>query len=196
MTLVLWPTQQSEGNTIILYVPQSLPAMTQRSEYQADSQPGELNSLKRQIGAAAAGVGYGNDPGQSARSVADSVSAALTKEGLGTGLSAGRQLAMEAVASELGQNATGNLIALGSGKILNPNVEVIYQGPTLRSFNLQFTFAPKDSGEARAIKDILYEFKFWSAAGWTTEWSWWYVGGSSCMESQVQRTIREECKPI
>ena len=154
----------AEGNIIVLYVPQSLPPMTQTSEYQADSQPGELGSVKRQIGAAAAGVGYANDPGQAARSAADSVSAALTKEGLGTGLSAGRQLAMEAVASELGQS-TGNLIALGSGKILNPNIEVIYQGPVLRSYNLRFTFAPKDSGEAKAIKDILYEFKFWSAPG-------------------------------
>lgn len=154
---------QSEGNTIVLYVPQSMPAMSQSNNYKAETAPGELGNIKRQIGAMAAGVGYGNDPGQAARSAADSLLSALNPaNSVGGPLSALRQRAMEDVASRLGQDA-GSLIALGSGKILNPNVEVIYQGPTLRQFSMDFTFAPKDSAEARAIKDIIYEFKFWSA---------------------------------
>lgn len=155
---------QSVGNTIVLYVPQSMPAMSQSQNYKAETAPGELGQIKRQIGAGAASVGYGNDPGQSARAAADMLSKALTPGAVGSGLSALRQRAMEDVAGMLGQDA-GSLIALGSGKILNPNVEVIYQGPTLRQFSMDFTFAPKDSNEARAIKDIIYEFKFWSAPG-------------------------------
>ena len=155
---------QSVGNTIVLYVPQSMPAMSQSQNYKAETAPGELGQIKRQIGAGAASVGYGNDPGQSLRAAGDLLKNALSLDTAGSGLSALRQRAMEDIAGMLGQDA-GSLIALGSGKILNPNVEVIYQGPTLRQFSMDFTFAPKDSNEARAIKDIIYEFKFWSAPG-------------------------------
>ena len=153
----------SVGNTIVLYIPNSLPAMNQQNNWQADTQPGELGQVKRNISAAAAGVSYANNVGDAAKRAAEGLSGALSKEGIGSGFSALRQAIVEGVAEGLGQNA-GTIIALGTGKILNPNVEVVYQGPTLRRFFLNFTFAPKDSQEARAIKDIIYEFKYWSSA--------------------------------
>ena len=151
----------AEGAPIVLYVPNSLPSMGQQQNYLNDTAPGELGQIKRQISSAAAGVGYSDDPGKAGAAAADAALETL-KNGVGAVAGAGRQFAIEAIAQEIGANPN-TIIALGSGKILNPNIEVVYQGPTLRSFGFSFTFAPKDSEESKAIKDIIYEFKRWSA---------------------------------
>jgi len=152
----------SRGGDIVLYVPNSTPPMSQQQDYKSDSQPGELGQLRRNLAAAAAGIGYSGNPEQAVQRALDGLSGALSKDGIGTALSAGRQAMVEAVATAMQQDPK-TIIALGSGSILNPNVEVVYQGPMLRSFNFDFTFAPKDSSEAKAIKDIIFEFKRWSA---------------------------------
>lgn len=158
------PPSEDGSNEISLYVPRDLPAMRQTSKYNTDTQPGELGQLKRSIAAAAAGVGYANDVGDAATKAADALEQAVSGKGFGTALSAGRQAIVEGVAGSLGQDA-GNIIAMATGKLLNPNVEVIYAGPTLREFPLSFTFAAKSKEEADAIKDIIFEFKKWSAPG-------------------------------
>ena len=51
--------------------------------------------------------------------------------------------------------------ALGSvtGTILNPNVELLYEAPKLRTFSLKFKLVPRTSKEANDIKQICNSFK-------------------------------------
>jgi len=70
-----------------------------------------------------------------------------------------RQLAAEA-AGLLGANITPNqLLARTQGEILNPNMELLFNGPTLRSFRFSFKMTPRSQTEAIEIKDIIRCFK-------------------------------------
>ena len=54
-------------------------------------------------------------------------------------------------------------MALSRGQIYNPNVELLYRGTGLRTFGFTYTFVPKSEQEARAVNEIIMEFKRWSA---------------------------------
>jgi hypothetical protein len=46
-----------------------------------------------------------------------------------------------------------------TGTAINPNLELLFQGPKLRSFGFQFKMTPRDDDEARNIRYILKFFK-------------------------------------
>lgn len=52
-----------------------------------------------------------------------------------------------------------NLLARVEGKVVNPNMELLFQGPALRPFSFQFKLSPRDSTEAIQIKNIIRFFK-------------------------------------
>jgi hypothetical protein len=49
------------------------------------------------------------------------------------------------------------------GFALNPIIEVLYVSPTLRTFNFDFMFSPRDEQEANVVWDIINEFRRHSA---------------------------------
>jgi hypothetical protein len=57
-----------------------------------------------------------------------------------------------------------SLLSRASGQALNPNMELLFQGVTLRRFQFQFDLAPRDYNEAGIVKDIIRNFKQSSAA--------------------------------
>ena len=57
-----------------------------------------------------------------------------------------------------GQAVGANLLGR-SGIVLNPNLELLFQGPKLRSFRYNFRFTPRDDGEAKVIRRIIKTFK-------------------------------------
>ena len=60
----------------------------------------------------------------------------------------------------LGGNVTANaLIARGSGAILNPNLESLFQGVKLRQFPFSFEFFPRNGREAEEVKNIIRVLK-------------------------------------
>ena len=61
----------------------------------------------------------------------------------------------------LAQEAVGaqGLLSRATGAIVNPNLELLFNGPTLRSFNFTFRLSPRESGEAEDVKKIIYFFK-------------------------------------
>ena len=60
----------------------------------------------------------------------------------------------------LGGNVSVNqLLARQSGEIFNPNMELLFNGPTLRSFRFSFKMTPRSSAEAEQIKLIIRSFK-------------------------------------
>jgi len=51
------------------------------------------------------------------------------------------------------------LLARTTGMVMNPNMELLFKGPTLRPFSFKFTLSPRDIGEARTIVSIIRFFK-------------------------------------
>ena len=69
------------------------------------------------------------------------------------------KLAIQAV-NLFGANVTFNsLLARSQGKILNPNMELLFNNVTLRTFRFSFKFAPRDANEAAVVKSIIRTFK-------------------------------------
>ena len=52
-----------------------------------------------------------------------------------------------------------SLLTRTSGQVLNPNMELLFKGVQLRSFNFSFNFAPREQREAIEVKNIIRTFK-------------------------------------
>ena len=70
-----------------------------------------------------------------------------------------KKLAAEAV-NIFGANVTVNqLLARGSGEILNPNMELLFSDVTIRNFRFSFKLTPRNPREAEQVKLIIRAFK-------------------------------------
>ena len=58
-----------------------------------------------------------------------------------------------------GNVSAADLLARQTGQIFNPNMELLFNGPTLRSFNFSFKMTPRSSSEAQECKNIIRSFK-------------------------------------
>ena len=59
-----------------------------------------------------------------------------------------------------GVNVTASqLLARANGEILNPNMELLFGGPTLRNFRFNYKFTPRNEKEAEQVKLIIRAFK-------------------------------------
>ena len=58
-----------------------------------------------------------------------------------------------------GNTSLEGVLARSSGQILNPNMELLFKGVTLRSFNFTFDLTPRDERESATIKKMLRIFK-------------------------------------
>jgi hypothetical protein len=66
-----------------------------------------------------------------------------------------RSLASKAIGI-LGANVTADqILARQQGEILNPNLELLFNGPTLRSFRFQFKMTPRNDLEGQEIKQLI-----------------------------------------
>ena len=70
-----------------------------------------------------------------------------------------------ATAAEASVRATGQtitqdeLLARAQGRVLNPNAELLFQGPVLRDFNFDFLMIARSRQEGREIRNIIKWFK-------------------------------------
>ena len=68
--------------------------------------------------------------------------------------------AVENINKALGGNVSVNQLMSGiSGTIVNPNVEMMYEAPELRGFNLSFKMMSRSKEETAEIKQICTQFK-------------------------------------
>ena len=66
----------------------------------------------------------------------------------------------EAVAGALAKAATGgSILTRATGKIINPNMELLFKGPQMRTFQLSWKMSPRDYEESEMIKKIIRMFK-------------------------------------
>ena len=57
-----------------------------------------------------------------------------------------------------------NLLLFGStGRTINPQMEMIYNSPRLRTFTFDFRLVPRNAAEAAQIKNIIDRFKYFAA---------------------------------
>ena len=68
----------------------------------------------------------------------------------------------EGIANLIAGAASGTgsqLLTRTTGSVLNPNMELLFQGPQIRDFSFQFKLSPRDSKEAKEIIKIIRFFK-------------------------------------
>ena len=53
----------------------------------------------------------------------------------------------------------GNILTRGTGAVMNSNLELLFDGPSLRSFNFSYKLTPRDSDEANEIKSMIRMIK-------------------------------------
>ena len=71
-----------------------------------------------------------------------------------------RNIAASAANIPFGGNLTpSQLLARQTGNILNPNMELLFEGVNLRSFKFSFKMTPRDYKEAESVKRIIRTFK-------------------------------------
>ena len=119
---------------------------------------GELNPLEA-VGAALIKQGIENPSFQKVQEVFN----LLTQEGvdlIGMNPDAISSAIAGRAIGALGGNVTANsLIARGSGAILNPNLESLFQGVKLRQFPFTFEFFPRNNREGVEVKNIIRVLK-------------------------------------
>ena len=71
---------------------------------------------------------------------------------------------MSALAGAAVGKSPGEMVARSTGQVMNPNLEVIFQGVQTRSFGFTFAFSPRNMSEANQVKQIIRLFKKHSAA--------------------------------
>ena len=137
------------GKYVQLYMPNSTPGTPNSQGWTSQTFPGEVGQLSKQL-LAFAGSGGG-------------------LSGYGAGLQRGamldevpKQMFLQGVASFVGQDAA-TALQLGKGQVYNPNVEMKYKMPSLRQFNFNFDFIPKNPSETKVVDSIIREFKQWSS---------------------------------
>ena len=67
----------------------------------------------------------------------------------------------ETVSAFFAQAAVGNqgIFQRATGQVVNNNLELLFKGPQLRSFNYNFRFTPRDEAESNEIRKIIKFFK-------------------------------------
>ena len=58
-----------------------------------------------------------------------------------------------------GQAVGANVFTRATGTVLNPNLELLFNGPRLRTFNFNFRLTPRTRTESVMIKNIIKSFK-------------------------------------
>lgn len=65
-----------------------------------------------------------------------------------------------AIVNAFGGNVSyENILSRATGQVLNPNLELLFQGSNIRSFPFTFDFVPRDRREAQEVKNIIRAFK-------------------------------------
>tara|TARA_B100001093_G_scaffold312467_1_gene298189 strand:- start:1094 stop:2362 length:1269 start_codon:yes stop_codon:yes gene_type:complete len=119
---------------------------------------GGISDLMTKVGEAT-GKGQLTEAGQASK---DSLNNALASSGLTVDSAKSlitKKLAASAT-SILGGNVSINqLLAREQGQVLNPNMELLFNGPTLRNFRFSFKMTPRSEKEAEQCKLIIRTFK-------------------------------------
>ena len=144
------PPTSTTKSIISLYMPDSLVARydAQYDEMSLTKDLGAAITTLRAIDAAGADALGGNGISGSPAAVQAVVSGS---ELFGAGVKG------------VNTEALGTLLQRAQGFALNPQLQMIYRGTGLRTFQLSFTFTPKSKDEAQAVNNIINQFRFYAS---------------------------------
>jgi len=153
----LYSSQTKADYYIALPIPQNL-SDTNQITWGDDS----LNPLQS-FGLQAATQGL-KDPGGVIGGFIKSVTSGKIASDAITGLGANKDVISSVVGGAIVNAFGGNvsyesILSRATGQILNPNLELLFQGSNIRSFPFTFDFAPRDRKEAQEVKSIIRAFK-------------------------------------
>ena len=161
----------NDNNSIRLYMPNSTPTISNGNKWGENTFRGPLGKASQAAAGLIAPVagtigelGDGMTAQQMGRVAGEEVGNTLNKITVANAGDVGGQLLTDAAGYILpGFNSGDDVLAFSQGKIYNPNVELLYKGPTLRQFNMSFNFFARTRKESSTIDSIIKEFKMYSA---------------------------------
>lgn len=125
-----------------------------------------MNSLEAAVLSGSMDVMTGVSVDNNAQQNADVVNQALKKAYETSGLTMGSatDLATKALASGAlgvfgGNVSLNSILARQEGQILNPNMELLFNGVTLRTFRFSFKITPRDKYESLEVRKIIMTLK-------------------------------------
>lgn len=109
-------------------------------------------------------IAFGQAAANAINRLGGEISVSAIKDAFSNILSAGEAVINQPglrnlVATYFAGQAVGSNFLGRSGIVLNPNLELLFQGPKLRSFRYNYTFTPRDEEEAREIRRIIKVLK-------------------------------------
>lgn len=114
---------------------------------------GELNELQRMlVSASAKGMGTEGNLAKALEVTLESIVSDIKKD------TNGYKNLLYTALLEQAVNAP-NLLSRVTGGVLNPNMELLFQGPQLRPFNFTFKMSPRSKQEADTVRSIIKAFK-------------------------------------
>ena len=125
-----------------------------------DWQGATLNPLQALGASGALGVFQGIAEGQGITDVFGNAAGAVKDASMKMAAGAGSDI-RNAINVYLAQRAVGaqGLLSRATGAVLNPNLEMLFGGPSLRNFAFTFTLSPRDVEEADQVRKIIRFFK-------------------------------------
>ena len=155
----------ADAQSVILYMPNSTPTVGNANAWSEMTFTGPLGQLQKDtsalVGEAASQFGGGASISAIGQRFTDNLQNGGTAA-LKNAKAAGGQLGMKMLGGFLG-TTPNQMLALGSGNVYNPNVELLYSAPQMRSFAFNFDMTPKNPTEAQMVNRIILNFKKWAA---------------------------------
>ena len=136
---------------ILLPIPQGL-SDTNMVKWGQD----EINPIEA-AGVAAGTQAMEGDPGKALKNLTGATQSVLTSGNAQNLVTS--YMAAKAVGSFGGNVTAEGILARSTGQVLNSNMELLFQGVQLRSFNFSFNLAPRFDKEATVVKQIIRTFK-------------------------------------
>lgn len=145
-------------DSIILPMPSNITDSNQVS-YSDDS----LDAVTAEVAGFAKGLMDTNFGPKFAEQVGSQTLGFLDKIGRSTGslkeIYLGNLAAQAAQVAGVGNITLNQILARGENQILNPNMELLFNAPTIRNFKFSFKMTPRDESESKEVKNIIRTFK-------------------------------------
>ena len=104
----------------------------------------------------------------------------------------GQLAASAAQIAGVGNITLNQILARGENQILNPNMELLFSGPTIRNFRFSFKMTPRDESESKDVKNIIRTFKKNMAPKASDKF---FLGAPNIFELSYIETDRETGRP-
>lgn len=157
MTFLPMPNKVADGNSVN-WGPDSMNNLSAALAGNTLGDPG--GALAAMVTGSIAGVGGGT--GLLIKNLIDLASNGGVSQNLGT--LAGSSLASKILKMQGQGIETESILARGAGIVPNSNLDLLFNGPTLREFSFTYRLSPRSSTEASTVRRIIRFFKQGMAA--------------------------------